>query len=118
VSYPVPPQPLQLRDDGGRIRLRYRAPQKAFFVVATTWDDGWRASVDGVPVRSYLTGLCQIGVELPAGEHQLRLEYHDPLVGLGAAVSLLTLAGFAAVFSGGARSARGTWEHRRPGVQS
>jgi hypothetical protein len=99
VFYPVPPQPLQLRDDGGRIRLRYRAPQKAFFVVATTWDDGWRASVDGAPVRSYLTGMCQIGVELPAGEHQLLLEYRDPLVGVGAAVSLLTLAGLAAVLA-------------------
>ena len=115
VSYPVPPQPLQLRDDGGHIRLRYRAPQKAFFVVATTWDEGWRAAVDGVPVRSYLTDMCQIGVELPAGEHQLLLEYRDPLVGIGAAVSLLTLAGSAAVL---ARRARGTREHRRSGVQS
>jgi hypothetical protein len=118
VFYPVPPQPLQLRDEGGRIRLRYRAAQKAFFVVATTWDEGWRASVDGAPVRSYLTGMCQIGAELPAGEHDFLLEYRDPLVGIGAALSLLTLAAGAAVFSRGARRARGTWEHRRAGVQS
>jgi hypothetical protein len=109
VGYPVPPQPLQLVDEGGRIRLRYRAPAKAFFVVATTWDDGWRASVDGAPVRCYLTGLCQIGVELPAGEHALLLEYRDPLVGIGAAVSLLTLGVGAMVF---VRSGR------RAGVQS
>jgi hypothetical protein len=113
VDYPVPPQPLRLVDEGGRIRLRYRAPDKAFFVVATTWDEGWRASVDGAPVRSYLTGLCQIGVELPAGEHGLLLEYRDPLVGIGAALSLLTLAAGAAVLSRGAGGRR-----RGPGVQS
>jgi hypothetical protein len=98
ADYPQPPQPLELADRGGSIRLRYRAPGKAFFVVAMTYDDGWRAAVDGAPVRAYLTGLCQLGVELPAGDHTLLLTYRDPLVGVGAAVSLLTLAACAAVF--------------------
>jgi len=101
VDYPQVPQPLELADQGGRIRLRYRAPGKAFFVVATTYDEGWRAAVDGAPVRVYLTGLCQLGVELPAGEHSLRLEYHDPRVGVGAAISLLALAVCAAAFAYG-----------------
>ena len=99
VDYPgPPPRALKLIDDGGRIRLRYRAPGKAFFVVAMTYDQGWRASVDGAPVAAYLTGLSQLGVELPAGEHDLLLAYRDPRVGTGAAVSLLTLAACAALF--------------------
>jgi len=101
VDYPQPPQPLELADRGGRIRLRYRAPGKAFFVVATTYDEGWRAAVDGAPARVYLTGLCQLGVELPAGEHTLLLEYRDPRVAVGAAISLLALAACVAAFAYG-----------------
>jgi len=97
-TYPQPPQPLQLVDEGGRIRLRYRAPGKAFFTVAMTYDEGWRASIDGAPATTYLTGLSQLGVELPAGEHSLLLEYRDPRVGTGAAVSLLAFVASAALF--------------------
>lgn len=88
IEYPVPPQPLQLRDEGGRVVLRYRAAGKAFFVLASTYDDGWQAKVDGVPVPSWPTGLSQIGTELPAGEHELVLAYRERLLPAGAAVSL------------------------------
>jgi hypothetical protein len=99
VDYPgPPPQPLRLVDEGGRILLRYRAPGKAFFTVAMTYDEGWKASIDGAPARTYLTGLSQLGVELPAGEHSLLLAYRDPRVGTGAAVSLLTFVACAALF--------------------
>jgi hypothetical protein len=91
AEYPVPPQPLQLRDQGGRVSLRYRAPGKAFFVVASTYDEGWRATVDGAPVPAWPTGLGQIGVELPAGEHELVLAYRERLLPAGAAVTLAAL---------------------------
>jgi hypothetical protein len=104
-DYPLPPQALKLVDEGGRILLRYCAPGKAFFTVAMTYDEGWRASVDGAPAATYPTGLSQLGVELPAGEHGLLLEYRDPRVGAGAAVSLLAFAACAAVFCRQARRA-------------
>lgn len=91
AEYPLPPQPLKLRDRGGEVSLRYRAPGKAFFVVATTFDDGWEATVDGVPVPACPTGLGQIGIELPAGEHELVLSYRERLLPAGAAVTLLAL---------------------------
>lgn len=91
TEYPVRPQPLDLRDEGGRVVLRYRAPDKAFFVVASTYDDGWRATVDGASVPAWPTGLGQIGVELPAGEHELVLAYRERLLPLGAAVTLAAL---------------------------
>jgi len=91
VEYPVPPQPLQLRDEGGRVVLRYRGASKAFFVLASTYDDGWQARVDGAPVPIWPTGLSQIGVELPSGEHELILAYRERLLPAGAAVSLAAL---------------------------
>lgn len=91
LAFTVPPRPLAIRDEGGRIRLHYRAEAGAFFVVATTFDPGWRASLDGEPAALWPTAACQIGVALPPGEHRLTLEHRDPLVPVGAAVSLLAL---------------------------
>lgn len=91
AEYPVPPQPLGLRDEGREVRLRYRAPGQAFFVVASTYDAGWRATLDGAPVPVWPTGIGQIGIELAAGEHELVLAYRERLLPAGAAVTLVAL---------------------------
>jgi hypothetical protein len=90
--YPRLPEPLELTDRGGWLRMRYRSGSRAFFVVATTFDEGWRAELDGEPVAVLPTAACQIGLELPDGEHVLDLRYRDPLVPAGAAVTLMALA--------------------------
>jgi hypothetical protein len=92
VYYPSPPQVLALQPDAARIDLRYRAAAGGFFVAANTFDEGWRAAVDGKRCAIYRTALGQQGVELPPGEHRLVLAYSDPLVPLGAAITLLALA--------------------------
>jgi hypothetical protein len=99
VVYPRPPQPLELAEHGGWLRLRYRAESKAFFVVADTFDEGWRAEVDGAPLTLVPTAIGQIGAELPAGEHALEMRYRDPLVPAGAVVSLAALAAVGAVLA-------------------
>jgi len=96
TAFPRPPEPLELEERGGRLRMRYRSESGAFFVFATTFDEGWRAEVDGEPLEALPTAACQIGVELPAGEHVLDLRYRDPMVTLGAAITLATLAVVAA----------------------
>lgn len=93
VLYPRLPQPLELAEHGGWLRLRYRSGSPAFFVVAETFDEGWRAAADGTPLPVFPTAASQIAIELPAGEHVLELRYRDRLVPLGAAITLLTLAG-------------------------
>src|SRR6202043_2286939 len=47
VTSPRPPQLLALADAAGRIELRYRAATGGFFVVATTFDGGWRGGGGG-----------------------------------------------------------------------
>jgi hypothetical protein len=96
ATYRRPPRLLEVVDKGGRIAARYRSEEGAFLVVATTFDKGWRASVGGKPVAVYPTAACQIGLALPPGEHQILLEYQDPLVGIGAAGTLITLVSGAA----------------------
>jgi hypothetical protein len=92
-AYPGRPDLRGVEDRGGEIAARYRSATPAFFTAAVTFDRGWRAEVDGRPVPVYEEAVGQLGVALPAGEHRLRLAYRDPLVAIGAAVSLLALAG-------------------------
>ncbi len=92
LVYSRPPLLLESADEGGKVRFRYQAgTEGAFFVAAITFDEGWRALIDGAPVAVYPTAACQVGVELPPGEHRLLLEYRDPFVPVGAAVSLFAL---------------------------
>jgi hypothetical protein len=106
LDYSVPPRPLSISDQGGRIRVHYRAEGGAFFVAAVTFDPGWQASLDGSPLEVHATAASQLGVALPPGEHRLLLEYRDPLVARGAAVTLTTLAVCIALwFVGGKRRA-------------
>jgi hypothetical protein len=103
MSYPAPPKVLTFEPGAGRLALRYRAPQGGFFVAAMTFDDGWRAEVDGARRTVYATAAGQLGVELPPGEHGMVLAYRDPLLAAGAAVSLAALAAWAmlVVFAAG-----------------
>ena len=91
LAWKGPTRLLDLRDEGARVVLRYRAEEGGFFVDASTFDEGWRARVDGEPVPVFVTAACQLGVVLPAGEHRLELEYRDPFVPVGGAVSLAAL---------------------------
>jgi uncharacterized membrane protein YfhO len=95
-----------MRDLGGEIQVGYRSPEGAFFVAAMTYDAGWRAFVDGRPLPTYPTAACQLGAALPAGEHRLVLRYGEPLVGAGAGISLLALAGGAGALLGFGRRRR------------
>lgn len=52
------------------------------------YSEGWQASLDGEPVNLYdiNSGLC--GVEIPAGTHQVTLQYNIPHEKVGIALSL------------------------------
>jgi hypothetical protein len=89
--YPERPRVLGLDDAGGSIRLRYRAAARSFLAVAVTFDRGWQATVEGRRLPVLPTALCQLGIELPPGEHELRLVYRERLLPLALAISALAL---------------------------
>ncbi len=98
ITYAQPPRTLALDDRAGRIRLDYRAEEGGFLVAAQTFDRGWRATLDEeTPLEVHPTAACQLGIALPAGTHSLLLEYHERLLGIGAAITLLTLLACAGV---------------------
>lgn len=102
----VPLTDLQVRrETHGRLRINATVPTNCWAVVAESYYPFWRAEVDGrtTEVLRVSTGL--MGVELPAGKHEVVLRYIVPrryvVAGVLSAVALL--AGLAGVM----------WERQR-----
>ncbi len=83
------PRVLEIRD--GRVRAEVDAPEAARLVVATSYDEGWRASVDGVEVPVRENALAFVSIPLDPGHHLVDLSYRPPLLTAGALLSALAL---------------------------
>ncbi|MBX6342292.1 MAG: YfhO family protein, partial [Thermomicrobiaceae bacterium] len=73
--------------------VRVDAPAAAYLVVGDPWYPGWRASIDGRPAPIGKVGGVLQGIAVPAGAHEVRIEYRPASVQRGL---LLSLAGLIA----------------------
>jgi hypothetical protein len=81
------------RDNAGLIRIRLNSPASCLAVVAESWFPFWRAEVDGKPVPVLRVSCGLMGVELPAGSHEIVLRYRTPgSYAVAGIVSLIALA--------------------------
>jgi uncharacterized membrane protein YfhO len=64
--------------------------QTQLLCFAIPYSKGWRAYVDGVEQPLYKANLCYMAVELNAGEHNIVLKYHTPLLKAGVWVSVVS----------------------------
>ena len=74
------------------IAIQVNAAVPSILVVRNAWDEGWSATVDGEPAPVLPTDLLLQGVPVPAGAHEIRLVYRDPVLVrglLGSAVAWL-----------------------------
>ncbi|MBX7185822.1 MAG: YfhO family protein [Vicinamibacteria bacterium] len=85
------PAPRVLEYLDGHVRAEVDAPEGANLVVATAWDAGWRATVDGVPAALRENAMAFASVPLKAGHHRIELSYRPPLFLEGAALSTLSV---------------------------
>jgi hypothetical protein len=69
-------------------------------VVRNAWDGGWSATVDERPAPVLRTDYFLQGVAIPAGTHEIRLTYRDPMIGRGLALSALVWLGWLAALAG------------------
>ena len=85
----------------GRVRLRYRAEEDAFLVIADAWHPGWRAVLDPGERAQELSlvpaDLFLRGVSVPAGEHILLLTFEPRSLKLGMFITLMALVGLVAL---------------------
>jgi hypothetical protein len=61
-------------------------------VVSEVWYPGWRATVNGQPAEVLRAQHTLRGVALPAGAHTIEMVFDPPLVKLGVAISIGTVA--------------------------
>jgi hypothetical protein len=96
VEVPERPAPAEVAVEVSRpgfivLGVAAQGPGPSLVAVNQTWDDGWRATVDGVPVRLLRVDLALSAVEVQPGRHRVELVYRDPWVSWGLAVSLASL---------------------------
>jgi hypothetical protein len=94
---PDPPVAARYEEVGpGWVRVNVAVEAPSVVVVRNSYDDNWRAEVDGRPARLLPADYVMQGVAVESGEHEIVLIYDDPwvergLLGSGAALALLAL---------------------------
>jgi Bacterial membrane protein YfhO len=81
----------------GSVRATVDAARPALFVVSQSWVSGWSATVDGRAAPVVRADALVLGVPVPAGRHEVRLEYHTPGLKAGSLISGSTVLGFVLV---------------------
>jgi hypothetical protein len=74
-----------------RIALRVDAPHPGFVRILESWDPGWKASIDGVPVQVLRADTFAIAIAIGSGAQNVELEFETPGARAGAAGSLASL---------------------------
>jgi len=87
------------RHEAGRIETTVTATTGVVLVVAQQWHDGWRATVDESEVAPFAVDGFLLGVDVPAGTHEVRLSFEPTSVTIGWTVSLVAWILFAAALS-------------------
>ncbi|MGZ4809213.1 MAG: hypothetical protein ACXV7D_07765, partial [Thermoanaerobaculia bacterium] len=81
----------QVRETASSAILDVTSQGVGYLVASVTFHRYWRATIDGMPARIIPTNVCFQGLIVPPGRHEVRLTYRNPLIGIGAAVSLIVL---------------------------
>ncbi len=88
----------------GRWQVDSSGPRPSLVVIAEANFPGWKARVDGRPVEVLEADGAFIGIPVPAGTHQIVVDYHrPPAADVG---RLITGATLLAIVIGGLRSRR------------
>jgi uncharacterized membrane protein YfhO len=73
------------------IELKANAPAAAMITISQSHYAPWKAYVDGAPAKLWRANHAFQAVEVPAGEHRVRLRYEDRMFKIGALISGIAL---------------------------
>jgi hypothetical protein len=90
--------------EADRASVDVEAPASGHLLFSRTFFPGWKAILDGAPVRIVLANGRDLAVAVPAGRHSVRFEYDDAPFTRGVVIqaaiflSVLVTAAYAATF--------------------
>jgi uncharacterized membrane protein YfhO len=80
----------------GVFRTTVEASRPSAVLLKASYDPRWTVTVDGLPDKATMIAPSLVGVEVPAGRHEVRFRYkpygHYPLLILLGALTLIALA--------------------------
>jgi hypothetical protein len=79
-----------LKYEPSRIELSLQASRASLLVLSETYYPGWKAWIDEQPTAIHLVDIALRGVVVPAGAHQLRMEFHPAILPVSLGISLAT----------------------------
>jgi hypothetical protein len=75
------------------LQLFVEAKEDSFLVLSDTYFPGWKAYVDGNPVKIFRANYNFRAVSIPPGKHEVKFVYHPMSVKLGVLVTSLGIIG-------------------------
>jgi hypothetical protein len=88
---PAPGRIVRMRETANDAALDVEAGGNALLVVTITRDTHWQATIDGASAPLLPANVAYQALVIPPGPHHVELHYRNPLIAIGAAISLLTL---------------------------
>jgi len=106
----------EVREYGpGHLRIQVTLPTGGALVVLEGWHPGWTATVGGAPAPIYPADEAFLGLQLPAGESEVRLDFAPRSWSLGLAIAGATAAASLLLTLGGILRARRSRRRGRAG---
>jgi hypothetical protein len=96
----------------GRMELRVTNPADGWLYLAEKFAPGWRARLDGEPVRLWRAFVAFEALPVPAGTHEISLEYRPLSIRIGALVSAASGVAILALLMTSRRRRGTSWEGR------
>jgi hypothetical protein len=82
----------------GKIQAAVQCAAPAIVVLSESYYHRWHASIDDQPAELFRANLAFQAVQVPAGNHQLKLVYSDPNLLVGAILSVFSLTACGFIF--------------------
>ena len=80
-----------IRIENKRLECKVKMDEARILCMAAPYCRGWSAMIDGKKVDIYKINSMYMGIEVPAGEHNIEFKYVTPGIRLGGFVSMCTI---------------------------
>jgi hypothetical protein len=88
---PASARVTRVRETANTATLDVTTTGRAFLIASVTGHRYWSATIDGQPAPLIATNLAYQGLVVPEGAHTIAMRYRNPLVPVGAAISVVAL---------------------------